>query len=398
MRDRDGRSQSIVARRALEKIEAYIEARGFAGYDPYDALNSPLLRRLSLGRKDVRIAFTQLLRRLPVNLRPLLGIRPGLNPKALGLFLGGYARLCTLPGGDRYQGTVSTLVDLLEGTRSKGYSGNCWGYNFDWQSRAFYVPAGTPTVVNSAFIGHALLDAYELAGCERARGMALPIRQFILRDLNRTGTDDSFAFSYTPIDSLAVHNASLLGASLLIRLERDEPDAESRAAALGALRWSLERQRPDGTWPYAETSYQAWIDSFHTGFNLESIQRFLEAGEAPEARDAFERGTRFYADRFFLPDGTPKYYHDRIYPIDIHSPAEAVTFFSSLGERYRILTERVLSWMVRNLQDDLGYFYFRKGRVLTNRIPYVRWGQAWAFRALSSYVFDAERHHEVSVA
>jgi len=32
-----------------------------------------------------------------------------------------------------------------------------------------------------------------------------------------------------------------------------------------------------------------------------------------------------------------------------------------------------------------GYFYFRKGRYLTNKIPYMRWGQAWAFHALTEY-------------
>ena len=32
------------------------------------------------------------------------------------------------------------------------------------------------------------------------------------------------------------------------------------------------------------------------------------------------------------------------------------------------------------------YFYFRKGRFLTNRIPYMRWSQAWAFHALTEYV------------
>jgi len=31
-------------------------------------------------------------------------------------------------------------------------------------------------------------------------------------------------------------------------------------------------------------------------------------------------------------DGTPKYYHDRIYPIDIHSPAQAICFFSREGK------------------------------------------------------------------
>ena len=50
----------------------YIEAEGFRGHDPYDALNSLILRALSFRRKFLRIAFIQILKRFPVNLRPLI--------------------------------------------------------------------------------------------------------------------------------------------------------------------------------------------------------------------------------------------------------------------------------------------------------------------------------------
>ncbi|MCP4665387.1 MAG: delta-aminolevulinic acid dehydratase, partial [Deltaproteobacteria bacterium] len=190
----------------------------FKGYDPYDALNSPALRLLSFNAKYFRIFFTQLLKRLPFNVRPLMGIKKEINPKALGLFLWGYAKLYALDKRKEYLSTISRLLDLLEKTKSTGYSGNCWGYNFDWQSRAFHVPKYTPTIVNSAFIGHALIDTYRLVGLERALSMALSIKDFILKDLNRTQEDNHICFSYTPMDQLAVHNANLLGASLLIRL------------------------------------------------------------------------------------------------------------------------------------------------------------------------------------
>ncbi len=132
----------------------FIECRNFAGYDPYDALNSPAIRALSFGRKYGRIAWTQLMRRLPVNLRPLLLVPRGHNPKGLGLFLGGYAKLYRLAPRPAYLRNIHDLLDLLEKLRSPGYAGSCWGYNFDWQSRAFFIPKYTPTVV-SAFGGRA---------------------------------------------------------------------------------------------------------------------------------------------------------------------------------------------------------------------------------------------------
>jgi len=310
------------------------------------------------------------------------------NPKGLGIFLWGYAKLYAATKAPRCVEQIDRILDLLEVLKSRGYSGNSWGYNFDWQSKAFFVPKYTPTVVNSSFIGHALLDAWEMTGKKRALDMALPIADFILRDLNRHKEDDAVCFSYTPLDRYFVHNANLLGASLLIRLFRQTGNETCREVAFAALTYSMKYQREDGSWHYAEKKGAQSIDSFHTGFNLQAIRYFLEADLAGECRSAFERGVRFYCENFFLKDGTPKYYHDRIYPIDIHSPAQAVVFFSGMGGAYQALTHRIMNWMLANMQDQGGYFYFQKHRYYTNRIPYMRWSQAWAFHALTEYIFN----------
>jgi hypothetical protein len=218
--------------------------------------------------------------------------------------------------------------------------------------------------------------------------MAIPIKDFLLKDLNRTSDGEAFCFSYTPIDNTAVHNANLLGASLLIRLHAVTGEDKLRDAALSSLAYTVKHQHQDGSWFYAQAEMQHWIDSFHTGFNLESIRHFHRYGEALEYKQAYRNGVDFYANHFFLEDGTPKYYHDRIYPIDIHSPAEAITFFSGEGSEYSELSDRILRWMIDNMRDNDGYFYFRKGRWMTNKVSYMRWTQAWAFRALTEYVYQ----------
>ncbi len=365
---------------------SYIESADYAGYDPYDALNSPLIRRIGANNKWLRVGATQLNRRSPVNLRPLFGIRKGHNPKGIGLFLWGYSKLYALTKKRRYMERVDYILNILEQLQSKGYSGNCWGYNFDWQSRTFMRPKGTPTIVNTSFIGHALLDCYELTDKQRALDMAIPIKDFILGDLHRTGLNGTFCFSYTPVDTEAVHNANLLGASILARLVRYCDDDRLTQAALASLEYSMQHQRDDGSWFYADTNVQRWIDSFHTGFNLQAIRYILDAGLAPVHRAAYRKGVEYYAGNFFLEDGIPKYYHDRIYPIDIHSPAQAICFFCREGKEYQDLTDRIVNWMLQNMYSGKGFFYFRKGRFLTNRIPYMRWSQAWAFHALTEYM------------
>jgi len=379
------------AQKCIDEMLSYIESADYTGYDPYDALNSPLIRHIGANSKWVRIGATQLIRRSAVNLRPLLGIRKGHNPKGMGLFLWGYAKLFALTREQRYLERVDYILNILEQLRSKGYSGNCWGYNFDWQSRTFMRPAGTPTIVNTSFIGHALLDCYKLTGRQRALDMAIPIQDFILGDLHRARLDGAFCFSYTPVDTEAVHNANLLGASILSRLTRYCDDHRLPQAALASLDYSMRHQRDDGSWFYADTSAQRWIDSFHTGFNLQAVRYILDAGLAQQYRAAYRKGVEYYAANFFLEDGTPKYYHDRVYPIDIHSPAQAICFFSREGRDYEDLTDRIVNWMLRNMYSGKGFFYYRKGRFLTNRIPYMRCSQAWTFHALTEYLLTRIR-------
>ena len=372
----------------IEEMLSYIESADYAGYDPYDALNSPFLRLLSRKSKWARIGFTQILRRCPINLRPVLGVKKGHNPKGLGLFLSSIVKLYAVEKKTEHLEGIDHLISLLEKLKSKGYSGNCWGYNFDWQSSIVYRPRFTPTIVNTSFIGHALLDTYEITKNEYALEMALSIKNFILKDLNRKKEGNVFCFSYTPVDHDYVHNANALGASLLIRLYKFNADKNLRQTALESLGYCLKYQREDGAWRFAETDTQQWVDSFHTGFIVESIRHFLSLGEAVEFNENYERGVNYYAKKFFLEDGTPKYYNTKIYPIDIHSPAEAIYFFSGEGEKYLDLTEKIMNWMMNNMWGKSRYFYFRKTRYFTNKISYMRWSQAWGLRALTEYCFN----------
>jgi len=331
----------------------------------------------------------------------MLGVKKGHNPKGLGLFLCAYAKLYAVEKKSEYLEKIDYLLSLLDRYRSAGYSGNAWGYNFDWQSRLVYRPKFTPTVVNTSFIGHALLDTYEIIGKEHALEMALAIEDFIVKDLNRKKERDVFCFSYTPIDHDYVHNANVLGASLLIRLYKLTGNRELRQTALESLGYCFKHQRENGAWGFAETDLQQWVDSFHTGYILESIRHFLHLGEATEWKEHYKRGVNYFAHNFFLEDGTPKYYDNKIYPIDIHSPAEAVYFFSGEGGEHNKLTEKVMTWMITNMWDTSGYFYFRKTPHFTNKISYIRWSQAWGLRAMAEYCFnnsDTQLQHQIDSA
>src|SRR5918912_3815046 len=73
--------------RAYEQLSAWCRARGYAGADPFDALNSRLFRATPLARSRLaRLAWTQAFKRSPLNLRRLALVPPGRNPKGTALF------------------------------------------------------------------------------------------------------------------------------------------------------------------------------------------------------------------------------------------------------------------------------------------------------------------------
>lgn len=365
---------------AFDRLLAYGDRTAWAGYDPYDALRSPFVRALTLGTKWGRIAWIQLLKRSPINLRPLLLVSKGLNPKGLGLVARALVHEGAARGIDR-RPEVAELLGRLDRLRSPGATGSGWGYNFDWQSRAFFVPKDTPSIVCTTFVANAYLDAYRAWGEEAWLARAREACDFILTDLDRTpGPGDSFCFSYTPVDRTCVHNASMLGAELLARVARETGETALRDAALAATRFTLAGQAEDGSWPYGSLAFQSWIDNFHTGFVLVSLDAVVRASDKAEWIEPLRRGYAFFKDRFFLADGTPKYYHDRLYPIDIHSAAQALVTFSALARLdpdALAMGRLVFGWALDTMQRGDGAFAFQKHQRFTNRTSYIRWSQAW---------------------
>src|SRR2546430_1922929 len=70
------------------KLLAYCRTNDWAGYDPYDALNSRIVAALPvLNSRVPRLVLTQALKRSPMNIRRLMLVPKTQNPKALALFL-----------------------------------------------------------------------------------------------------------------------------------------------------------------------------------------------------------------------------------------------------------------------------------------------------------------------
>lgn len=371
---------------SFQKLEAFCRRENFQGFDAFDGLNSrvfqslPVIKNISLAR----LVWIQLFKRSPLNLRNLVAVKKDFNPKGVALFLSGYSNL--YHQNLEHLDTITFLADKLIELRSEGFSGSCWGYNFDWQARAFFQPKYTPTVVATTYAACALLDAFAVTNDEKYLETAIAAKDFVLKDLNRSyDADGDFAFSYSPLDETQIFNASLLGTRLLSRIYQHTKDAELIEAARKSAAFCVKHQRDDGAWSYGTLPFHSWIDNFHTGYNLECLDAYRKASNDASFNDNIERGFEYYAKTFFTAEGVPKYYNNSIYPIDPHNTAQLVVTLSKLNqfENNRELADRVLRWTIENMQSETGYFYYQKTKRFTNKIAYMRWTQAWMFYALT---------------
>jgi len=387
--------------KSFNSLKNYCETQNFKGWDPYDGLNSkvfnaiPFIKKLPLARE----CWIQFFKRSPINLRKLFLIPKGYNPKAIALFLTGYCNLYNIASsGNNNFGTkednilkINELANLLISIKSNGYSGACWGYNFNWQARGdLFFPAGTPNIVVTSFAVSALFKAYEITKNKTYKDIAISSANFILNDLNRSyKKDKSFLFSYSTLHgNNTVYNASLMGSKTLANIFYYTKDENLLKVARDSIRACCSAQKEDGSWVYGELKIQSWIDSFHTGYNLEAIYEYQRYSGDSSFSPNIDKGFIFYISSFFKEDGMPKYYNNKTYPIDIHSPSQLIVTLCRLNriKENKELAKKVILWTIKNMQSKKGSFYYQLKKYSKSKISYMRWNNAFMFYAFSYYL------------
>ena len=370
------------------KLLDYCRSNDWAGYDPYDALNSKIFKALPfVNIRLFRLTLTQALKRSPFNLRQFLLVAKMRQSKGLALFLTSLLKLRKL-GFLENDDLAQTVLDQLITLRSPDTRYWCWGYNFPWQTRTMIVPRGAPNLVCTTFVADALLNAYEHLGESRYLEMAMSAGDYILNELYYTEGDAVASFCYPlPASKAKVHNANFLAAALLCRLYYHNGDQRLREPALRAARYSAAKQQDDGSWHYGELPAQRWVDNFHTGYNLTSLRAIGRNLRTAEFEPHVRRGFEFYRKHFFREDGAVRYFHNRTYPIDIHCVAQSLLTlleFQDLDPTNVGFVRSIYAWAIKHMWNEAGFFYYRVLRTVTIRTPYMRWSQAWMLLALST--------------
>lgn len=380
----------------FNRLRKYVEREEHKGWDPFDGLNSSFFNALPFISKNriAKLAWLQLFKRLPINLRPLFGVKKDYNAKGVALFISAYAEMYEKQPSEKLKTKIIQLTEVLLSLKNTSYSGTCWGYHFDWQARAFFQPKNTPTVVATSFGGQALIAAYKCTQKEEYLNEAISCTEFILKDLNRSNFDDgTFTFSYSPMDETQVFNAGLLGVRLLAQVQ-PYCNTDFQKTCKSVVDFVVNRQNANGSWPYGTLPFHQWVDSFHTGYNLECIHQYVTTYDDHSYSDSIEKGLDYYLKNLFSEKGEPKYYNNSLYPIDVHCTSQLLVTLSKMGklETNKSLASKVTKWTLQNMQSTNGHMYYQKTKWTTIKTPYMRWTQAWMFYALTLFLdnFDLE--------
>jgi len=371
---------------SVKKLEDWISRTKLYGWDPFDGLKSPLAKYLTFDNKYLRIIWQQFFKRFPINFRLIAGIKKGIISKTISDLMSAYIILYNLYKDKKYIDKVVVSLEWLEENSYKVYSGHSWGVGFDYQSRGIYAKRGVPNIVTTYYNANAFLDTYELLGNLEYLKIAKSSCNFILKDIGFTENNDTLCISYYPTQKDQIHNANMFGAALLSRVYKYTGEKYLLETANNAVKYTIKYQRTNGSWFYGEEPMYRWIDNFHTGYVLESLYNYIDYTGDSEFMPSLLKGIEFYKNNLFLPDGTPKYYHNKTYPIDIQCAAQAIQTFAILSNVERKLLDmaiKIARWTIENMQDESGYFYYRKYRFFVNKIPYMRWGESTILVALA---------------
>jgi hypothetical protein len=372
---------------SFRRLFDWLEKNQYRGYDTFDGLSAKYLRPLTFENQYLLIALQQSVRRFPLNMRPLLGIKKAQSTKGMGFLAKGFMRMSQATGDPIWDEKAKYCMQWLMEHRLTTFSGAAWGNHFDYQSRNGSIPKDMPTVVWTSLIGHAFLDAYDHFHEKEYLDVAVSVCTHLMKDIRTLVDGEGLCLNYTPGRDAWVHNANTLGGAFLARVYSYTKNEDYRVLAQKSMQYTAQYQREDGSWYYGEKWNLHWVDNFHTAYVLDCFKYYSDSTDDRRFDDKLSKGYDFWKRTFFLPDGTPRYYDHKTLPLDIQCASQAIDtlqFFSDRDPEAISLAMKVANWTITNMQDKSGYFYYRRySKWLVNKTPTLHWGQATMLCALA---------------
>jgi hypothetical protein len=385
----------------IETLEAAKE-KDYCGYSKFDALNSPLLEKISFDNKWLRLFYTQSVNRLPFNVRPFLKVKKERNPKGVALFVISLLLLFERTSEEKYIEEAKILLSWLVKNRSVGYNNFCWGYNFIWQNTIFLQKKNSPNVVVTTTAGESFLKAYRITGVNQFLEYAESVANFLMEDvpvLKENENEKAISYVLTKNNAIVL-NINAMAASFLIKVWRETRKEKLKKSAIKLLNYINNRRTNYYAWYYTDPPSLSPIrhDNYHTGFILDALWDFFEETGNEMCLDTYIKGLDFYQKNLFEKDGAPRWMSDEKYPHDIHGAAQGIITFTKASRYNPIYINsalKVAEWSIKHLyRPDRREFSYRRGRFVKWNYSLMRWCNGWMARAISELLTEYSRYEQ----
>ena len=151
--------------------------------------------------------------------------------------------------------------------------------------------------------------------------------------------------------------------------------------ARSAVEYVIEKQNTNGSWGYSDKKTER-VDSYHTGYVLDCLDDYMKLTNDIEFKSNLDKGISYYHNNLVENERIPKFYNNNRYPIDCTSAAQLILSLRRFG--HAGIARNIAEYMINEMQDKKGYFYFRKFKTYKIKTSFMRWSNAWMFLALSS--------------
>jgi len=407
-------NEKQVIKQSFDSFLNWLDNNGWDGFDPYD-LQDAFIQLEKNGNHISKLdkqKIEMLYELNPDQVRKELNIKEKRNSKGLGLLLSSRVNLYKLTEDKKQLDEAIKIADWLIENPVQGYENLCYGYPFDWQSIIF-IPKDTPSVVVSTVVGDGFWELYSLTRDKKYLTACESVCNFIVNDLKIDKmSDDTICFSYTPIDNYHVHNANLMAAEFLARIGKETENYLFNRLSEKAANYALSEQNADGSinyWgkfhnendPIINSNQITRRDAYHSGFEIRALLNLFKHTGNVKYQIAYNKYLVFFLQSYILEDGSIKAFYNKQFPINIHGIAETVLLFSMLAPEQKELynlAKKSLVWAMNNMQSNDGSFGHLWSLDKKVNIPYLRWGEAWMFRAFTEFykagkILDGEWGH-----
>jgi hypothetical protein len=388
-------ADAALAYELARRFVGWLDGFGEESHDPYDFWSS------GPGRKAKRLYYVHPFAG-PLLVLPFVALdtlvprsralvsRPHRYPIADAHYAAAFFDWAAVAGDPDGVARGRHFLERLLSTRGAGGTTSGWGYPFTWESRSGTIEAGTPLITTMPYVYEAFEAGYEATGRSGYLEVMESIAEFAFDRIPVTELEDGSAASgYTPSLPTTVVNASCYRAFLLATAGRRFGKPEWSHAAERNVAFALATQRPDGSWPYATTKGDEFVDNLHTCLVLKNLFKYWRVSASADVLAAVRRGYAFYRGRLLDRELRPVPFAVKprvtLHRGDLYDYAEGILLASLLRDiepEAREVMDHLLRDLARDWALPSGAFVTRRFVVGRNTVPYHRWAQAQTFHAL----------------